>query len=181
MMTRRGWAIAGVASAAAGAGLGWRWWAAAPPAASNHAPEGSEAAVDVWTLRFEMPAGGEVALAPLRGKPLVLNFWATWCPPCVEEMPLLDRFQRDHGGAGWSVMGLAVDNAEPVRQFLAAHPVDFAIGLAGMEGVTLSRSLGNTRGALPFSVIFDRQGNAVERRLGSWTGNDLTAWVGRVA
>lgn len=181
MTTRRRWAMAGVALAATGAGLGWRWRQPAAPAGPTREDDTTSNTVDVWTLRFEKPGGGEIALASLRGRPLVLNFWATWCPPCVEEMPLLDRFEREHADAGWRVMGLAVDNAEPVAKFLAVHPVGFAIGLAGMQGVTLSRTLGNTRGALPFSVIFDRRGDAVERKLGSWTGDELAGWVGRVA
>ena len=112
------------------------------------------------TFASRRPDGGELALGSLRGRPLVLNFWATWCPPCVEEMPMLDRFQREQQRGGWQVVGLAVDSAAPVREFLARHPVGFPIGLAGMQGVELSRALGNTRGALPFSVVFDARGEA---------------------
>ena len=107
-MTRRRLLAAGAVAAVAGAGLSWALRRqSAPPSNDNDA--------DLWGLRFENPAGGEVVLADLRGKPLVLNFWATWCPPCVEELPMLDRFQRDHRAAGWQVMGLAVDSAAPVR------------------------------------------------------------------
>ena len=185
-MNRRLALMGGVAVAAAAGGLGWALWRqAAGPASDNAAEPGAAEATDagrrpdVWGLQFDKPDGGQIALASLRGQPLVLNFWATWCPPCVEEMPLLDRFQREHQGAGWRVLGLAVDSAAPVREFLALHPVAFAIGLAGMEGVALSRALGNERGALPFSVIFDSRGDAVEKKLGTLTANELSAWATR--
>jgi thiol-disulfide isomerase/thioredoxin len=179
-MTRRRALAAGVAVAAASAGLGFAWWRQNAQPAGDSGQGNPEPSVDVWRLRFETPQGGEVALDSLRGKPLVLNFWATWCPPCVEEMPLLDRFLREHGAAGWQVFGLAVDNAAPVREFLARHPVDFPIGLAGMQGVALSRSLGNRHGALPFSVIYDSQGTAVERKLGAASVAELGAWARRI-
>ena len=180
-MKRRDALAGGVALAAGAAGLGWALWRqAAQPVDDAAAQAGAAPPLDVWTLRFDKPDGGQLALASLRGQPLVLNFWATWCPPCVEEMPLLDRFQREHQAAGWRVLGLAVDSAVPVREFLALHPVGFAIGLAGMEGVTLSRELGNASGALPFSVIFDSGGKAVEKKLGALTTSDLSAWAARV-
>ncbi len=115
-------------------------------------------------------------MAALRGRPLLLNFWATWCPPCVAELPLLDQFQRDQPANGWRVAGLAVDNLVPVTAFLAKRPVSFAVGLAGMDGIELARTLGNTGGALPFTVIFDRHGQLVQRKLGAIEPRDLKRW-----
>jgi thiol-disulfide isomerase/thioredoxin len=176
-MKRRRILAAGVGLAAAALGLGWglrRLSAQAPSQDATDPP------VDIWRLSFERPEGGEVALADLRGRPLVLNFWATWCPPCVEELPLLDRFQREHRGEGWQVLGLAVDSATPVREFLARRPVAFHIGLAGMDGVTLSRTLGNSSGGLPFSAVFDSRGDKVEGKLGALTWDHLSAWSTRI-
>jgi thiol-disulfide isomerase/thioredoxin len=180
-MTRRRILGVGVGVAAVVAGLGWGLRRQA--AVSARDDDGAESAhpVDLWSLRFETPEGGAVGLATLRGRPLLLNFWATWCPPCIEEMPMLDRFQREHHSAGWQVLGLAVDDAEPVRQFLARHPVGFAIGLAATQGVTLSRTLGNARGALPFSVIFDARGESKARKLGALSWTELTAWAELIA
>ncbi len=179
-MTRRRALAAGLGVAAASVGLGWalRQQLTRPPAETVDAE--AQAPVDVWSLRFERPGGGELAMGAFRGRPLLLNFWATWCPPCVEEMPMLDRFEREQRASGWQVVGLAVDSAGPVQDFLARQPVGFAIGLAGIEGVGLSRSLGNTRGALPFSVIFDARGEVVERKLGVLSRDELAAWVTRL-
>lgn len=152
---------------AAGAGGGVALWRNRP---ATEAP--------VWSLVVPKPWGGELRMQTLRGRPVLLNFWATWCAPCVTELPLLDRFQQDHSGQGWQVVGLAVDNEAPVLAFLASHPVDFLIGLAGFEGVTLSRTLGNSGGGLPFSVVFDASGAVKDQKLGALSVDDLRRWAG---
>ena len=175
-MNRRFALTAGVAGVAAAAGSGWAWWRGRSPSAPL-----TEAEQALWQQRFNQPAGGELAMAPLLGKPLVLNFWATWCAPCVKEMPLLDAFYRQQRAKGWQVIGLAIDGPTPVREFLTKLPVGFPIGLAGFNGVDLARSLGNERGGLPFSVIFDRRGAAVFRKLGTIETTELAHWVAQLA
>jgi thiol-disulfide isomerase/thioredoxin len=173
-MNRRSLLMGGVAAAAMAAGLGGSWWRSRPAGNGNIAPTG---AADLWSLRFDQPDGGELVLANFRGKPLLVNFWATWCPPCVTEMPLLDQFQAQHRARGWHVIGLAVDSPTPVREFLTRQPMGFAIGLAGLNGVELARSLGNATGALPFSVVFDRNGAQLHTKLGMVKEQDLADWV----
>ncbi len=116
-------------------------------------------------------------MASLRGTPLVLNFWATWCAPCVKEMPELDRFARQFATRGGKVLGLAVDNPTSVRQFLARTPVSYTIGLAGFDGTDLSRRLGNADGSLPFTAVFNRQGAVMQRKLGTTKVDELNRWV----
>jgi thiol-disulfide isomerase/thioredoxin len=188
-MNRRQALVGGAALAAGAAGVGVAWWRGERPGGGSTGVGGKDggkdgtavgAQPDVWSLRFEQPGGGELALATLRGQLLLLNFWATWCPPCVTEMPLLDRFQREHRTLGWQVVGLAVDSPTPVREFLARQPMGFSIGLAGLEGIELARGLGNRTGALPFSVAFGRDGQVARRKLGVLHDADLAAWVAEV-
>ncbi len=164
---------AGVGTVAAALGTGVAWWRLRPH--QSPLPPG------FWDSRFERPEGGELALADFRGKPLVLNFWATWCPPCVTELPLLDAFHKTHSAAGWSVVGLAVDSPTPVREFLRKRPLALPVGLAGLDGVEFGRSLGNGQGGLPFTVVLDRSGNVHQRHLGALKEADLAAWKQAVA
>jgi thiol-disulfide isomerase/thioredoxin len=176
-MKRRRLLTASVATAAvaAGAGLAWRRQHASP---TDPLPPGVEpgAAEQFWAQRFERPGGGELVAASMKGRPLLLNFWATWCPPCVEEMPLLDRFEREQQARGWQVLGLAVDRLKPVQDFLAKRPMGFAIALSGAQGLDLTRRFGNSSGALPFSAAFAPSGRLVKTHLGPLTAADLDAW-----
>lgn len=167
-MKRRTVWVAGAAVAAGAAGLGVALW---------RRPDKLDLPADFWTLRFEQPGGGDLILAERRGKPVLLNFWATWCAPCVTEMPMLDAFHRTRRGQGWQVVGLAIDSPTAVREFLRERPVGFAIGLAGMTGVDLTRRLGNPNGGLPFTVVIDAAGRSVQRKLGALAARDLEAWA----
>jgi thiol-disulfide isomerase/thioredoxin len=171
MNRRQALAAGAVGAVAAAAGAGWAW--------RRHRLDAVDEAAQAafWALRFEQPSGGELAMASARGRPVLLNFWATWCPPCVKEMPLLDAFHRQHAAAGWQVIGLAVDGPTPVREFLARRPMAFPIGLAGMDGIELTKSLGNPGGQLPYSVVFDRSGRIHDRHLGAVDEVRLEVWV----
>jgi thiol-disulfide isomerase/thioredoxin len=136
----------------------------------------SAEAVELWSLRFPRPEGGELAMAELRGQPLLINFWATWCPPCIKELPEFDRFASSHAGQ-LRVVGLAIDGLAPVQEFLKKQPVGFAIGLAGFAGTDLARSLGNSTGALPFTVLLDAKGAVAQRKLGETQLAELEAWA----
>ncbi len=167
MTSRRRALAVGVGALAALGGAGVAIWQMRPGNAPATAP---------WALRFPSPTGPELVLAELRGRPLLINFWATWCAPCVIEMPLLDRFQRAQPAGGFQVVGLAVDHDVPVRQFLASHPVTFRIGLAGPGGIDLARSFGNRDGGLPFTLAFDAAGRPIGQRLGLLRPSDLDLW-----
>ena len=107
-LQRRHWLAGGVALAAAGAGV---WWA---ERRLSPAPLMDGAETAFWQTSFETPEGGApLAVAALRGRPLLVNFWATWCPPCVEELPLLNAFHQKQSPKGWQLLGLAVDRVDP--------------------------------------------------------------------
>lgn len=165
--------LASVAATAALAGVGVAWWLAQSSEVSPAMPP-----VDgLWDLAWDTPQGTTLSMASFRGRPLLLNFWATWCPPCVEELPLINAFYQENKAKGWQVLGLAVDNLAPVQSFLKKTPLDFPVGLAGLSGAELGRSLGNLTGSLPFSVVLGADGQVLQRKLGRLKAADLAAWV----
>lgn len=95
---------------------------------------------------------------------------------CVKELPEIDRFHAEVRGEGWKVLGVAVDAPTPVREFLARRPLGFPVVLAGLEGTQWSRELGNQQGGLPFTVLFDRSGRVVQRKLGETHHAELMGW-----
>ncbi len=107
------------------------------------------------------------------GRPLLINVWASWCAPCVEEMPELARFAATQGDNGVQVLGLALDTADGVRGFLQRIPVDYPIVVETPGPRDASVQLGNTQGLLPYSVLFDAQGRRVKAKLGPFAHGEI--------
>ena len=91
---------------------------------------------------------------------------------------MLNAFFREHAAKGWQVLGLAIDQPSAVRKFLARLPLEFPVGLAGMDGTELGRSLGNLTGGLPFTVVLGGNGKVLHRKMGQVTAQDLQLWAG---
>ena len=132
-----------------------------------------DAPVDLPEIGLVDDAEAPHALADYKGQWVLLNFWATWCAPCVEELPLINDFYRQNNGKGWQVLGLAVDKLVPVQSFLRKMPLDFPVGMAGLAGAELGRGLGNVAGGLPFSVVIGANGAVLYRKMGRLHPSDL--------
>lgn len=159
---RRALLMAGVGAVAAVAGYAanaWRIGAFGPPA-----PEDAAAAILGSTLKTL--DGAPQPLAAWRGRILVINYWATWCAPCREEIPLFVRLQQEYAAKNVQFIGIAVDQADKVRDFAREFKVDYPLLIAGIDAVDLSRRAGNKAGVLPYTLILDRTGKLAASLLG---------------
>ena len=187
MKTKATFAIAAVAVAAVVAvvaGTGGRQWlrgrmdrpAATQPQTSP--PQAAEPASDAVAQLLDTPlqdvAGKSKTLAPYKGRILVVNFWASWCGPCVAEMPELVRLHDTYARKGIQFVGIGVDSQQNVQSFLKKVPVDYPILVSGFGGADLARNLGNAAGALPFTVVIDANGVVRSTKLGQVSPAELS-------
>jgi peroxiredoxin len=112
-----------------------------------------------------------------QGKIVIINFWATWCPPCVKEMPLFVRLQEKYGVQGIQFIGVGIDRLEAIKAFIKRIGVNYPILVGEQEAVALSESLGNKQGGLPFTVIIDRSGHIAKYQLGEVSEKYLEAAI----
>ncbi len=112
-----------------------------------------------------------------QGRLLVVNFWATWCAPCIEEMPDLQKVQAEYAERGVTIVGVAIDNASAVKRFRDEQNVAIPLLVAGAAGTELVRQLGNASGALPYTVLVDRSGRVAQSKLGRLQASELRAWL----
>ncbi|WP_062308004.1 TlpA family protein disulfide reductase [Polynucleobacter sinensis] len=122
---------------------------------------------------WKTPDGKSVNAEAWRGKVLVVNFWASWCPPCVEEMPTLDKLQQEFSAQNVLFVGIGIDSPSNIRQFLENTPVSYPIVIGGLEGSSLSKQMGNTQGALPYTIIIDARGKSTSSKLGKISEDEL--------
>ena len=183
-MKRRDWmAGLGLGAAALGAGA-WLRIRQAPVVVGDTAAAAASAAGVVLPPLTPIPSplrttdGRTLTDADVAGRFVVLNFWAPWCPPCVREMPELDRFARSRAGQDALVIGLAIDEQPAVDKFVAAHPVSFPISILGYAGLAWARRLSNDPNvALPFTAVFDRSQQLAQHKFGATNADELTGWV----
>lgn len=172
--TRRG-LLLGVAAIATVGGLGVASWRQSGDVARREQSTDVGELSDFWRQQLTGVDGRTIGMSSLRGKPLLINFWATWCPPCVEELPMINQFYLDNGAKGWQVLGIAIDQKSKVEQFLKKMPLAFLVAVDGSAGTQLSRELGNLAGSLPFSVAFSAKSVPIYRKMGKLSEGDLAA------
>lgn len=116
-----------------------------------------------------------VALERYRGKPLIVNFWARWCGPCRVEIPELIAIRQAHKDK-LEVLGIGIeDKADAAKEFARAYEMDYPVFVAKDKGIPLMQALGNTKGGLPFTVVIDRNGQVVQKKMGIMKKADLEA------
>lgn len=136
------------------------------------------AAVSTLTrMAFPSLTGPPVAIEQWRGKVLVVNFWASWCEPCREEIPGLLSMQRKYEANGLQVLGIAVDTPDNAKAAATAMGIAYPVLIGGIGSIDLTRRLGNKAGALPYTVILDREGGLVRSHLGLLREPQLDAMV----
>lgn len=158
------------AAAAAGGYAAYTWWRGPEPAASI-------AAEELWSQSLRDTAGQPQTLAPWRGKLLVVNFWATWCAPCREEIPMFVKLQREYGARGLQFVGIAIDDPAKVGPFAREFAINYPLLVGGLDAAEWSRRLGNRTGALPYTLIVDRDGTVRASHLGAIKENALLPYI----
>lgn len=189
-MNSRLWIIVVVAGALGlGAGAAVRHWLpspGSPPAEATAEPGrasgGQNKAAQVIGSRrpdFSLPDrdGDTRSIGDFGDRVVLLNFWATWCPPCLEEIPALDDLHRDLGDQGLHVVGVALEGAEPMRAFAEEHEVGYPLLVGGREAFDIAAEYGNARGTLPYSVVIDRSGTIRATRQGALTHEEAREFV----
>lgn len=131
------------------------------------------ASAEMFALTLPDPQGRPEPMTQWRDKVLVVNFWATWCEPCREEVPALIRTQQKYAPNGVEIVGIAVDSAAKVRDFAKEYGISYPLLVGGLETIEVSRKLGNKIGGLPYTVIVDRGGRVAHTRLGGISEADL--------
>lgn len=145
-----------------------------PPAGLPVAERGAP----IPTLRLPALGGGGVTLPDTyAGRPLLLNVWASWCAPCIEEMPELEHFSRQQDADGVQVIGIALDDETAVQAFLQRVPVTYPILLDQAGPADSSVQLGNRRGVLPYSVLVAADGRLLKQRIGPFERGEIARWA----
>ncbi len=176
-MKRNVWlfGLIGVLFASIGVYMGMRASSHASPAVVE-TPAASAAVPAVSNLFAQaMPDanGGAQGLAQWKGKPMVVNFWATWCGPCVEEMPALSALQTEVATKNVQIVGIGIDSPTNIQEFAAKYKISYPLYVAGMSGTELSKQFGNRTGSLPYTVLLSADGRVLKTYLGKLKMDEL--------
>lgn len=140
---------------------------------SNSTLNGPTVTAKFFDAQFKDANGKSVDLTTLRGKTIVVNFWSTWCPPCVEEMPMFSEVQAAYKDKNVIFVGIAADQADNVKAFLQKTPVNYLIAVGGQPAFELSQQLGNRHDAVPFTLMINAKEGITSRHFGVYARKDL--------
>ena len=159
-----------LAVAISAAALGFFFGHPQAPAPLVASPGGDE---KLMRLTLATPEGKTASLKSWQGKILVVNFWATWCPPCREEMPEFSRAHEKLVGKGVQFVGIGIDTPDNILSFQKKNPVSYPLLMGSYDVLKLTTELGNASSALPFTVILDRQGRIAHTKMGKLDAAEL--------
>jgi len=148
------------------------------PATTAIAPTGGPAhtaSTNLYAQTLNDLAGKPESLGKWKGKALLVNFWATWCAPCVQEMPELSALADEEAGKRFNVIGIGIDSPSAMSEFAAKHNIKYPLYVGGMGGTELSRGFGNPSGGLPFTVLIGADGQVRKTYLGKLKFDELKA------
>jgi thiol-disulfide isomerase/thioredoxin len=169
-----GAAVAAIAAIGGAAASHWLLGTNDLGAVAQAAPADNKNAVNqLWAASVTNADGKPQSLSAFKGHPVVVNFWASWCGPCVEEMPSLSQLHREYAKKGIEFVGLGVDSEKNVKAFLQKVQVDYPVFVTGFGGADLARAFGNNAGGLPFTVVIDAKGVVRSTKLGQIQPDEL--------
>ena len=152
----------------------------AVPASAEEMPS----AAPFFALTMQTPDDKPVVFESLKGKPLIVNFWARWCGPCRKEIPDLAEMHARYKDKGLVIIGIAVEDAgnrDSVREFARAYEMSYMLVIGGSQkSIELMQSIGNPKSGLPFTVVIDRQGRIVAKKLGAMSKSDMEAAIKQI-
>ena len=134
----------------------------------------------LFAITLKTSTGADFAMQSLQGKPVLVNVWAPWCAPCVEELPELSAVAASKAASQVAFIGLGVDSADNIASFSQKYPVSFPLLVAGLAGTQLAKSLGNASGALPFTALIDASGQVLAQKTGRIKTDELLLWLAKL-
>ena len=143
-------------------------------------PKNTAAVEELLAVSLEDAGGKTQALRQWQGKLLVVNFWATWCPPCLQEMPGFSRLNRKLSEKGVQFVGIGIDSPQKIRDFAGYAPVSYPLLIGAADTLGIARKLGNSSEGLPYTVVIDQKGGLLATRLGSWNEAELEKFLGEI-
>ena len=171
--------VAGLLAALLGAGAKY-WWRDNGAVMPDVARKSAQFSSVFYLQSMQDLAGQPHPFSQYQGQWVIMNFWGTWCPPCVDEMPELDGIYKTISKNGIIMLGVAIDSPSAVRAFQDQVKVTYPLVLGGFEGTELATALGNKTGGLPYTVIIDPNGDVAWQKGGRIDAAKLLAAVERL-